>query len=69
MEQLKTPEGAAVTAAVLTAAYIFFKLKINNEPKPEMSTYMKPAILNAIMVYFIISNGIGGREKISTEPF
>lgn len=69
MEQLKTPEGAAVTAAVLTAAYIFFKHKINNEPKPEMSTYMKPAVLNAIMVYFIISNGIGGREKISTEPF
>ena len=69
MEQLKTPEGAALTAALMTAAYIYAKHRLNNEPKPEMSAYAKPAVLNALMVYFIVSNGIGGRERISTEPF
>lgn len=69
MEQLRTPEGAALTAALMTAMYIYCKHRLNNEPKPEMSAYAKPALLNALMVYFIISNGIGGREKISSEPF
>lgn len=69
MEQLKTPEGAALTAALMTATYIYLKYRLNNEPKPELSAYAKPALLNALMVYFIISNGIGGREKISSEPF
>lgn len=69
MEQLKTPEGAALTAALMTAGYIYLKHRLNNEPKPEMSAYAKPALLNALMVYFIIANGIGGREKISSDPF
>lgn len=69
MEQLKTPEGAALMAAVMTAAYIFIKHKINNEPKPEMSAYAKPAALNALMVYLIVSNGVGMREKISSDPY
>ena len=69
MEQLKTPEGAALTAALMTAAYIYLKHRLNNEPKPEMSAYAKPALLNALMVFFIITNGIGGREKISSDPF
>jgi hypothetical protein len=30
---------------------------------------MKPAALVAILVYFIISNGVGKRESISTAPF
>ena len=68
-DQMKTPMGAALTAAALTAAYIYLKHRINNEPKPELNAYTKPAALNAIMVYFIVSNGIGGRERISTEPY
>ena len=68
-DQMKTPMGAALTAAALTAGYIYLKHRINNEPKPELNAYAKPAALNAIMVYFIVSNGIGGRERISTEPY
>jgi hypothetical protein len=30
---------------------------------------MKPAALNAILVYFIVSSGLGAKETISTEPF
>ena len=68
-EQMKTPLGAAMTAAALTAGYIYLKHKMNNEPVPELNAYAKPAALNAIMVYFIVSNGIGGRERILTEPY
>jgi|TARA_R110002074_G_scaffold7798_3_gene32937 hypothetical protein len=68
-DQMKTPLGAAMTAAAMTAGYIYVKHKINNEPMPEVNAYAKPAALNAIMVYFIVSNGIGGRERISSEPY
>jgi len=34
-----------------------------------MSTYAKPAALVAILVYFIVSNGIGKRETINTGAF
>ena len=63
------PVGAAIAAAVITAAYIYTKAKMNNEPVPEMNVYTKPAILNGIMVYFIVSSGIGGKERISIDPF
>jgi len=68
-EQLRTPEGAAVAAAVLTAAYIHAKHIMNNEPAPPTSAYCKPAALNALMVYVIVSQGASTREKISTEAF
>ena len=68
-EQLRTPGGAAMAAAAMTCMYIYAKHRMNNEPKPEMNAYAKPAVLNAIMVYFIVSNGIGMKEKISTEAF
>lgn len=68
-EQLRTPEGAAVAAAAMTALYLILKAKMNNEPKPEMSAIAKPAVLNAIMVFFIVSNGSAVKEKISTEAF
>jgi len=44
-------------------------MKINNEPALPLNAYTKPAVLNAIMVYFIVSNGIGTKEQISIEPF
>lgn len=68
-EQLRTPGGAALAAAALTCGYIYAKHRLNNEPKPEMNAYAKPAALNAIMVYFIVSYGIGKKETISTDAF
>ena len=68
-EHMRTPGGAAMAAAAMTAAYIYLKHKLNNEPKPELNAYAKPAVLNACMVYFIVSNGTSVREKISTEAF
>jgi len=34
-----------------------------------MSAYTKPAALVAILVFFIVSNGLGKKESISSEPF
>lgn len=68
-DSLRDPVGAALAAAAITAGYIHLKAKMNNEGKLPTSTYTKPAILNAIMVYFIVSCGIGSRETISSEPF
>ena len=68
-DYLREPTGAAVAAALITAAYIYAKAKMNNEPTPPTSSYTKPAILNAIMVYFIVSGGIGAKERISSDPF
>jgi|TARA_R110002074_G_scaffold212519_2_gene382027 hypothetical protein len=68
-EHLRTPSGAAMAAAAMTSAYIYAKQRMNNEPKQEMSAYCKPAALNAIMVYFIVSHGSAVREKISSEAF
>ena len=67
--QLQNPLYAAIFAGVATAGYIHVKNKLNNEKPLITSDYMKPAALVAILVYFIISIGIGARESISTEPF
>jgi len=69
MEQLRDPSWAALVAGVITALYIHGKAKLNNEGTLSMSAYAKPATLVAILVYFIVSNGIGKREQILTEPF
>jgi len=68
-EQLRDPLGAAVIAAVITSGYLYLKMKMNNEAPLPLNAYTKPAILNAIMVYFIVSNGIGTKEQISVDPF
>jgi hypothetical protein len=67
--QLQNPLYAAIFAGVATAGYIHAKNKLNNEKPLITSDYMKPAFLVALLVYFIISVGIGARETISTEPF
>lgn len=70
MEQyLKEPLWAAVFAAGSTAAYIHFKAKLNNEPIPTNSDCIKPAILVAMLVYFIVNTGLSAKETISLEPF
>ena len=68
-EYIKEPLGAAAFAALATAGYIHVKAKMNNEGKLQTSQYIKPAFLVALLVYFIVSNGTAGREKISAEPF
>jgi hypothetical protein len=68
-DYLRDPMSAALIAAVITAGYIHVKSQLNNEGKLELNKYAKPAALNAILVFFIVSNGIGQREAISNEPF
>jgi hypothetical protein len=68
-DYLREPFGAAAFAGLTTAAYIHIKAKMNNEGKLQTSQYVKPAFLVALLVYFIVSNGAGTREKISAEPF
>ncbi len=68
-EYLRDPLSAAVIAAIITAGYIHAKAQLNNEGKLELNKYTKPAALNAILVYFIVSQGLGQREAISNEPF
>jgi hypothetical protein len=68
-DYLRDPVSAALVAAGLTAAYIHLKAYLNNEGKLELNKYTKPAVLNAILVFFIVSGGIGKKETISSEPF
>ena len=68
-DYLREPAGASVAAALITTVYIYCKSKMNNETVPPTSAYIKPAILNAIMVYFIISSGANTKQRISTDPF
>ena len=68
-DYLRDPMYAALIAGAITAGYIHLKAHLNNEGKLELNKYTKPAALNAILVFFIVSGGIGQRETISPEPF
>ena len=68
-DYLRDPMWAGLIAALVTAGYIHAKARINNEGKLPNSTYIKPAVLIAILVYFIVANGVAQRETISNEPF
>lgn len=68
-DYLRDPFSAALIGAAITAGYIHAKAQINNEGKLQLAQYTKPAALNAILIYFIVSNGLGQRETISMEPF
>jgi len=68
-DYLKDPGYAAMIGAGLTVLYIYAKARMNGEDMPKNSELLKPAVLNAVMVYFIVSGGLGARETISTEPF
>ena len=65
----REPMSAAVIAAAITAAYVFGKSKMNGEKKVKNSEMMKPAFLVALLVYFIISQGIGQGDAVSHEPY
>ena len=68
-DYLRDPMWAGLIAALITAGYIHAKTRINNESTLPNSAYVKPAILVAILVYFIVANGVAQRETISSEPF
>jgi len=68
-EYLRDPMMAALIAGAITAGYIHLKAQLNNEGKLELNKYTKPALLNAILVYFIVSNDLGQKEAISSDPF
>ena len=68
-EYLRNPMWAALFAAAVTVAYVYIKAHINNEGVPKTSAFAKPAALVAILVYFIVDNGVATRESISAEPF
>lgn len=68
-EYLKEPMYAALFAGLVTAGYIHAKAKMNNEPPPVNSIVVKPAVLVAMLVYFIVQSGVAARETISLEPF
>jgi len=68
-DYLRDPTWAAIIAGGITAAYIHGKAQLNNEGVLDTSAYAKPAALVAILVYFIVTQGIGSRETISTAKF
>ena len=68
-EYLREHGSAAIIAAGITAMYIHGKASLNDEGSLTTSSYAKPAALIGILVYFIVSNGLGKRETISTDPF
>ena len=68
-DYVRDPAWAAIIAGFITAGYVHFKAKLNNEGKLVLSAYTKPAALVAILVFFIVSNGLGKKETISSEPF
>ena len=68
-EHFRDPLSAALIAGLITAGYIHLKAHLNNEGKLELNKYTKPAVLNAILVFFIISGGLAQKEAISSEPF
>jgi hypothetical protein len=58
---------AALFAAFITYVYLNIKNKVNSE-NMSTSDYVKPAILNAIMVYFIIHYGVS-QPKVPSVPY
>lgn len=67
MDLLRNPLYASIIAALITYIYLYIKNKVNDE-NMSTSDYVKPSILNAIMVYFIIHYGVA-RPKPPVIPY
>lgn len=65
----REPWSAALIAAAITAAYVYFKGKMNGDGKLKNSDYAKPAFLVALLVYFIVSQGVGQGDMVSKDPY
>lgn len=63
--QLKNPLYAALFAAAVTAAAVYF----TKGKDLKNSEYTKPALFVGLLVYFIVYYGNGQYETISKEPF
>ena len=70
MDKLREPAYAAAAAAIITVVYIWGKSRINgDDDSTTNSSFIKPAFLNAVMVYFIVQLGSSTGGQMSTEPF
>ena len=65
----REPASAAAIAALVTAGYVFGKAKMNGDAKLKNSDMMKPAFLVGLLVYFIVSQGIGQGDAVSKDPY
>ena len=68
-DSLKNPLIAALVGGIITMAYIQLVARLNREAPPRNADMVKPAILNAILVGFIVYMGISQREEIYETPF
>ncbi len=68
-DSLKNPLIAALVGGIITMAYIQLVARLNREAPPRNAEMIKPAILNAILVGFIVYMGISQREQIYETPF
>jgi len=66
---MRKPFSAALFAGAVTAAFVYFTTPKTEKDKIKNSTYMKPAFLVALLVYFIVYYGNAKFETISKEPF
>lgn len=64
---MKNPLSAALFAAVVTAATVYFTNK--EKEKQKNSIYTKPALFVGLLVYFIVYSGNARFETISKDPF
>jgi len=68
-DSLKNPLIAALVGGIITMAYIQLTARLNREAPPRNADMIKPAILNSILVGFIVYMGISQREEIYETPF
>jgi len=68
-DSLKNPLIAALVGGIITMAFIQLVARLNREAPPRNAEMIKPAILNAILVGFIVYMGISQREQIYETPF
>lgn len=68
-DSLKNPLIAALVGGIITMAYIQLVARLNREAPPRNAEMIKPAILNSILVGFIVYMGISQREQIYETPF
>ena len=67
---MREPLNAALFAAAVTAATIYFTLPQKSEKQPvKNSTFTKPALFVGLLVYFIVYSGNTRYETISKDPF
>ncbi len=65
-DYLRDPMWAGLIAALITAGHLHAKTSINNKSTLPNSAYVKPSILFAVIVYFIVAIGVALRETISS---